>query len=373
MVYFLKKREIARMGSSKKGSQVYFFKDKPLFGLDIGRSSLRVMQLELERHKAPRLKGYGSVVFDPSAIVDGVIVKPELVSRAALSLFRRSLIGDITTDRVAVSLPANHAYTRAVLLPKISPADIVEAVQAEAEQYIPGHADNLYLDYSVVRESEDGIEAFIVAMPKAIVDSYLVLTKMLGLEAVLFDISVGASARLFSRDPQSAVPSLLVDFGTDSTDITVFNKSTVALGTANFGGEDITRAIARKLKVTPAEALILKSRYGLTASTVRPQILAAIEPSLDLLIKEIRRTIRYYEQRYIKEPPIGQIVTMGGGANMPGLTEYLTDRLRISTRSFDPAPYIDFGHLKHFYNADRATYVTAAGLALTDPKEIFVV
>jgi type IV pilus assembly protein PilM len=357
------------MGGMKKG-EVYFFEDRPLFGLDIGRNMLRVMQLDLN-HRAPRLKGYGSIAFDPSAIADGVIVKPEIVSKAALNLFNKSLVGDITSNRVAVSLPANHAFTRAVQLPKIGPDDIAEAVQAEAEQYIPGHAENLYLDYSILREDDEGIEAFIVAMPKKIVDSYLVLTQMLGLEAVLFDTSVGASARLFSLDPQSNVPSLLIDFGTDSTDITVFNKGMVALGTVAFGGDDITQAISRKLGVSISEALVLKSRYGLSTSLVQKQILSAIEPSLDLLTKEIRRTVRYYEQRYIKEKPIGQIVAMGGGANMPGLTDYLTDTLRLSTRSFDPAPYIDFGHLKHFYNADRATYVTAAGLALTNPEEIF--
>lgn len=357
------------MGGMKKG-EVYFYEDKPLFGLDIGRNTVRVVQLELSHH-TPRLKGYGSIAFDPAAMVDGVIVRPEIISQATLNLFKKSLIGDITTDRVAVSLPASHAFTRAVQLPKISPEDIAEAVQAEAEQYIPGHAENLYLDYSILREDEEGIEVFIVAMPKKIVDSYLVLTQMLGLEAVLLDTSVGASARLFSLDPQSTVPSLLVDFGTDSTDITVFNKGMVALGTVAFGGDDITRAVSRKLNVSPSEALVLKSRYGLAASLVQKQMLSAIEPSLDLLTKEIRRTIRYYEQRYVKEKPIGQIVTMGGGANMPGLTDYLTDHLRLSTRSFDPAPYIDFGHLKHFYNADRASYVTAAGLALTNPEEIF--
>jgi Tfp pilus assembly PilM family ATPase len=56
---------------------------------------------------------------------------------------------------------------------------------------------------------------------------------------------------------------------------------------------------------------------------------------------------------------------------MPGITDYLTDRLRLPTRSFDPAPYIDFGHLKHFYSADRASFVTAAGLAATNPSEVF--
>jgi type IV pilus assembly protein PilM len=349
---------------------IYFFEDKPLFGLDIGHDILRVMQLD-PGHKLPRLKGYGSAVFDPAAIVDGVIVKPEIVSKAALNLFKKGLVGDISTNRVAVSLPANHAFTRAVQLPKIGPDEIVEAVQAEAEQYISGHAEDLYLDYSILNEDEEGIEAFIVAMPKKIVDSYLLLTKMLGLEAVLFDISIGASARLFSLDSQSSTPSLLVDFGTRSTDITVFNRGVVVLGTAAFGGEDITKAISRKLDVSPSEALVLKSRYGLSSSLVQKQITAAVEPSLDLLIKEIRRTIRYYEHRYIKEKPIGQVVTMGGGANMPGLADYLTDRLRLSTRAFDPAPYIDFGHLRHFYNADRASYVTAAGLAIIDPAEVF--
>ncbi|HZM63620.1 MAG TPA: pilus assembly protein PilM, partial [Candidatus Saccharimonadales bacterium] len=241
----------------------------------------------------------------------------------------------------------------------------------EAEQYIPGHAQNLYLDYYILREDQEGIEAFIVAMPKKIIDSYMVLARMLGLDVVLLDTTIGANARMFSHDAASKVPSLLVDFGTDSTDITVFNKGTVALATASFGGDDLTRAIARSLNVSPNEGLILKSRYGLTASNVREPILAAIEPALDRLVKEIQRTIRYYEQRYINEPTIGQIVAMGGGANMPGLTDYLTDRLKLTTKVFDLMPYIDFGDLKHFYNADRASYITAAGLAIVDSNEVF--
>lgn len=358
------------MGSTKKSSGIYFFDDKPLFGLDIGHNTLRVMQLNLD-HKMPRLKGYGAVAFDPAAVTDGVIVKPEIISKAALHLFTKSLVGDISTNRVAISLPANYAFTRAARLPKVGPEDIAEAVQTEAEQYIPGHAENLYLDYTTLREDEEGIEVFIVAMSKKIVDSYLMLTKLLGLEAVLFDLSIAASARLFSLDKQSNVPSLLVDFGTSSTDIAVFNHGLVVLGAVGFGGDDVTAAISRKLSVSPAEALVLKSRYGLSPSLIQKQTLTAIEPSLDLLVKEIRRAIRYYEQRYPKEQSISQIITMGGGASMPGMTDYLTDHLRLSARSFDPAPYIDFGHLKHFYTADRASYVTAAGLALANPAEVF--
>lgn len=354
----------------KKSSEKYFFVDKPLFGLDIGHNTVRVMQLDSD-YTLPRLKGYGSVDFDPAAIVGGVIVKPEAIAKVTLHLFTKALIGDISTKRVALSLPANHAFTRATRVPKVAAAELAEAVQTEAEQYIPGHAQNLYLDYTVLRQDEEGIEVFIVAFPRQIVDSYLVLTRMMGLEAVIMDTSISASARLFSRDPQSSVPSLLIDFGTGSTDIAIYNRGLVVLGTVAFGGDYITQAISRKLDVSPQEALVLKSRYGLSPSPVQKQVTAALEPSLEVLRREIRRVIRYYEQRYAKERPIGQIVTMGGGANMPGLADYLTDHLRLPTRMLDPAPYIDFGHLRHFYNADRASFVTAAGLALTNPAEIF--
>lgn len=355
---------------TKKQATTYFFEDKPLFGLDIGHDTMRVMQFDMTRH-TPHLRGYGAVTFDPNAIVDGVIVRPELIAKAGLNLFKKDLIGDISTNRVAVSLPANRAFTRAVRLPLMEEKDIAEAVQTETEQFIPAHVEDMYIDYTKLNEDEEGMEVFVVAIPKKIVDSYLVLTRMMGLEAVMLDTAIGASAQLFAQDKQSDIPSVLVDFGAQNTDLTIYNHGLVVTGTVSFGGDDITASIVRTLGVTPREAIMLKSKYGLSQSNVQKQMISAVELSLEQLMKEIRRTIRYYEQRYTKEPPIGQIVLMGGGANMPGLADYLTERLRLPVRAFDPASHIDFGHLKPFYTADRLSYVTAAGLAVTNPSEVF--
>lgn len=357
------------MKKANKRTRPLFFDDKPLFGLDIGHDELRVVQFDVRR-KVPRLVGYGSIAFDPTAIVNGVIVRPELIAQPAQRLFSKELIGDISTNRVAVSLPANRALTRTVQLPQMNTKDIGEAVQTEAAQYMP-QADNMYLDYTKLRENEDGVEVFIVAMPKEVVDSYLTLTRVMGLEAVLFDTAIGASAHLFARDKRSGIPSVLVDLGTATTDITVFNGGLVVTGAVPSGGDDITVAIARGLHVTANEAIMLKSKYGVAKGEYQKQIAAAVEAPLQLLIKEIRRTIRYYEQRYAGQDPIGQIFTMGGGANMPGLTEYLTEQLRLPAQSFDPASHIEFGRLRSFYSADRMSYVTAAGLASIDPAEVF--
>lgn len=347
------------------------FEDKPLFGLDIGHGKARVLQLSLDK-QIPKLVGYGETTFDASAIQDGVIQQPERIAKALQELFQHHLVGDITTNRVALSVPIAHAFTRSMEIPKLSDKELAEAVQNEADQYIPAAAEDLYLDYTRVGTEGDTTSVFIVGMPRRIIDSYVVLSRMMGLEAVVMQTSSGAGAHLFSRDPQSDIPSVLVDFGSDSADITVYDKGPVVSGTVACGGEQLTAAIAKGLGVTEKEALLIKTKYGLNLSKKQAQIEAALDPMLGLLVKEIRRTIRYFEEHASGKQTISQIVIAGGGANMPGIAEYLTRTLRIAVRSFDPTFYMDFGRMQPFGITERMSYVTAAGLAIIRPEEIFV-
>lgn len=357
---------------TQKNKLPLFFEDKPLFGLDIGHGKVRVLQLHAAsgKHK-PRLIGYGETTFDPSATQDGVIEKPEIIAEATLDLFRHHLVGDITTRRVALSLPIARAFTRSMEVPALNAKELAEAVQNEAAQYIPAALDDLYIDYAQVGKNGTQGTVYIVAMPKRIADSYVTLARLLGLEAVMLQTSSGAGAYLFGRDSQSNVPSLLVDFGSDSADITVYDGGPVVSGTVACGSELFTSAIARELHVSEKEAALIKAKYGLGHSKKQAQIESAMQPILALLIKEIKRTVRYHEEHSQAKQKIAQVVIAGGGANMPGLAEYLTSSLRLAVRSFDPSPYIDFGHLQPFNSTERMSYVTAAGLAAIRPDEVF--
>ena len=347
-----------------------FFEDKPLFGLDIGHGKVRVMQLRHTKH-TPRLVGYGEITFEPSAMKDGVIEKPEVVAEAVQELFKHHLVGDITTNRVALSLPIARAFTRSLEIPSLNDKELAEAVQNEVEQYIPAAIEDLYVDYARANVTGVICNVFIVAMPKQIVDSYIVLARLLGLETVAMQTSSGAGAYLFARDSQSDLPSLLIDFGSDSADITVFDGGPVVSGTVACGSELFTRAISEQLGVTEKEAALIKAKYGLGLSKKQAQIQKALDPPLTLLLKEIKRTIRYYEEHAHDKQKISQVVIAGGGANMPGLAEYLTSTLRMAVRSFDPTSYVDFGRLQPFNVTERMSYVTAAGLAVIDPSEVF--
>jgi type IV pilus assembly protein PilM len=223
----------------------YFFHDKPLFGLDIGHGSLKVMQLTRPTSGAkkhmPKVIGYGTTNFDKAAQADGVVVQPEIIAKAALDLFKNNLIGDITTRRVAVAIPAYRTFTRSLQLPKLKPNEIKEAVELEAEQYVSLPLDELYLDYEIVKQTPEHTEVFVVAVPKTIVDSYLQLTSLLGLETVMIEPTLSSSGRLFSIDPQSDIPSFIVDFGSLSADISIYDKHVLVTGTVQSGGENFTK------------------------------------------------------------------------------------------------------------------------------------
>jgi type IV pilus assembly protein PilM len=351
---------------------IHFFSDKPVFGLDIGRSSMKVMQLD-HTGTVPVIVGYGTVDFDMSALEDGVIVKSEILADAMHDLFKNRLHGEITTRRTAMALPAYRTFTRSLQLPKLSPEELHEAVQLEVEQYVPIALEALYLDYITTLAPDNNLNVFVVAVPKKIVDSYLYFARRLGIEPVLIEHTVTAGARFFARDKHSDIASVIIDFGSLTATISIINKTIVATSTAPAGGLVFTEAISKELGVSKEEAGTIKTNFGLGVSQYQEQILRALSPSLDGIVSEIKRMLRYYEEHYGSSGAVGQIVTLGGGANMPGLSDYLTNALKMPVRTHDhPWAVFKFGaDIGVPDEADRLMYATVAGLSLLKPKEVF--
>ena len=351
---------------------IHFYTDKPIFGLDIGRSSLKVMQLE-HTNGAAEIVGYGSADFELSALDNGVIVRPEVISAAMHDLFEHRLVGEITTQRVAMTLPGYRVFTRSMTLPKLGSDELKEAVQLEVEQYVPMQLEDLYLDYVRTSETAENSNIFVVAVPKRIVDSHVNLATKLGLQPILIEPTMTAGARFFARDRHSDMASAIIDFGSLTATISIYDKTILATSTVTAGGLVFTEAIRNELGISQAEAGDIKTKYGLDVSKYQKQVTAALAPSLDKIVTEIRRMLRYYEEHYSGQGGIGQIVTLGGGANMPGLSDYLTNALKVPVRTHEhPWAVFKYHHaLQLPIEADRLMYATVAGLSLLNPSEVF--
>lgn len=354
-----------------KNKQTFFYTDKPLFGLDIGHGSLKVMQLEA-KGKSTAITGYGTATFDNAALDNGIIAKPEVIAKAMHDLFDNHLIGQITTRRVSIAIPTYRTFSRSMRLPKLSSDELHDAVRLEVEQYVPVPLQDLYLDYTTTKLNGDTNETFVVAVPKQIVDSYLRLARMLDLETIVIEPTMASCARLFTKDKQSDITSIIIDFGSLTADISIVDKTILTTSTVPAGGLVFTEAIRSKLGISLEEAGDIKTKYGLDVSIVQKDVVKALEPALGKLVTEIRRVMRYYEEHYGPGKQIGQIVMLGGGANIPGLGTWLTDTLKIPVRTHNhPWAIFDHANLKLPLTADRLMYVTVAGLALVPPKDVY--
>lgn len=349
---------------------IYFYQDKPVFGLDVGFSSVKVVQLQQQKNKI-RVLGYGAARFDPGAIKDGVVIDPESLARDIQALFADHLTGTVSTRRVLLSVPAARAFTRTIKLPKLSSQDLAEAIRLETEEYTPLPLDDMYVDYSISKTTDKEQEIVVVAAPKNVVDSYVTLSDILGLETVGVETTINGACRLFARTDVNHTPTVLVDLGSQSSDVTVYDGGIIVTSTVPGGGDSFSEAIAKKLGVTIKEAHLIKTRYGLGVSKKQAEITEALTPIMSQLAKEIKRMVRYYEERADIEKKIDQVVTMGGGANMPGLADYLTNALRLPVRICDPWDVSEAHGLQLPTNSEKSMYATSFGMALIEPGKIF--
>jgi len=355
--------------------------------MDIGHSTLKVVQLTKNSDSSLLVQGYGFNNFSGSAIENGIITDPSEVAQAAYSLLTEKVVGGITTNRVVSAIPVSKTFTRVLTLPAASEDQLDEAVKLEVEQYVPVPIDDLYIDYKITyrdtSKKDEELEILMVAAPKLIVDSYMDLYEMLGLEVAAIETSLISSVRgvknSFNKKPDpkkgkskskktKTQATLLIDFGAKSSDLSIFDNTIRVTGTIQKGGDDITKAIADTLKLTERQAHTLKSRHGLSDSKHQKKINDAAKPVLAELGREIRKMKRYYEGRATDEGEISQLIILGGGANLPGLPEFLNKETGIETSVCNTWNNADFGRLQEPHRLETTMYTTAFGLALAQIK-----
>lgn len=346
------------------------YKDAPIIGLDIGQTGIKIMSVDARKWL---VLGYGSLDLDPQK-VQASLDDPEdkYLTENISALLQNNIVGQLSSDHVVVGVPTGKAYSRTFNIPLTQEKSLASAVEVEVEQYIPIPISSLYVDYEIISRTKESATVVLSAVPKAIVDTCVNAARQAGLNPVMVEPSINAVARVIKATEEGNLSTLIVDIGPASTDIAVLEGGAIRVsGGLGIGGNTFTLDIAKKLNVALENAHQLKVLNGLNPGPRQSKIEAALKPSLNRIATEIRKVIRYYNERLNEEHKIEQVLIVGGGSNVPGIGEFFTNELVMAARVASPWQKLDFGKLQEPSKQFRPRYITVAGLASVKQEDIW--
>ncbi len=353
-----------------------------IFGLDISNSSLKIVKLKKRR------KNFVLASFNEQRIKPGVIEGGEVKDEEALAGIIKEGISEVKGEKlgtkyVICSLPEEKSFLQVIQMPKIKKEDLKKAVQYEAENYIPLPIDEVYLDSQIippVYNHLDHADVLIVAFPRKVVDSYISCLKKAGLQPKVLELESLAVARALVKKEVAPYSLLLIDLGAIESSFIIFSGYSLRFTSAiSVFSQKFTEAIARNLKIDLEEAERLKLKYGLRGKGPQAKkVSEALSSVLTELVEQIKKRLNFYRTHNSHEhlPPghkgVQKIFLCGGGANLEGLTDFLSSQLKIPVElgnpwvNILPEPQKETAQLSY---KESLKYTVALGLALRGARE----
>ena len=128
---------------------MFFSKSKGTVGLDIGSSTVKLVELKEKKGGLFQLMRIGVEPLSPEAIVDGSIMDSSLVVEAIQKLTEQT---GVKANNFATSVSGHSVIVKKIELPMMDAEELGESIQYEAEQHIPFDINDVRLDYVILSE-----------------------------------------------------------------------------------------------------------------------------------------------------------------------------------------------------------------------------
>ena len=349
-----------------------FFAKKKTIGLDIGNSSIKMVELEISK------KGVELVSFQSIQTPNGCMKLGEIVDPEALASQIRTLVTQSKTKRkgACIGVWGTAVFVKRITVGLMDENIIGDQIRFEAEQILPYNLDVVNLDYQILRNvsrGQDSTHVLVVAAQKDFVFKYAEVSELAGLSCEVIDLSSFALANTFEMNygvNKEGVVAV-INIGSETSNFVVIEKGDVVLARdLPAGGLNYTNEIQRMMGISAQEAEDMKVSAS-NGQAAPPEVMEIISATHEVVIDAIIGTVQFYHQSQ-PDSPIRRLYVTGGSIKIPGLLDKIQEALQIPFEVLNPFQKMSFSpkNFSQDYIEKIGPYISVAvGLALRGGNE----
>lgn len=321
-----------------------FIGSSDFFALDIGTTAIRAVQLKGGSQKS--LSRYGSMPIDTKVSQSDAAEDKRKLADSVSKLINQS---NITTKNLVIGIPSSKMFATVVDFPKMSPQELNKTIDYQADTHIPMSREEAKVDWAILGDSPvggDKVEVLIASVSNKYAEGRLDLLEGLGLNVIAIEPDALALARaLLTKDYQGA--SLVLDIGAQATDLViVMSQAPRLVRSIPTGGGAFIKAAVQNLNVDVKQATQFVYKFGLNQDKLEGQVYRAIESTVDSIISEVHKSIKFFTTRYTGVK-IDKIVVSGGASTLPGFPLYLANKLGLQVEIGNAWQNVSYPQSKH--------------------------
>lgn len=304
------------------------------FALDIGTDALRMVQLSGNAQHGWVLERFAYVPVSRQILQDssdaGKRRLGETIKQAADQ-------AGIKTKNIALGLPSNKTFTTVIEVPTQDKKSMEKIIKYHADQYIPMPIDDAKVDYVILGPSPNDpkiTEVLLSCTAVNYAEERMENVEDFGFNLVAQEPDSLAMSRSLTP-PGIADGRLIIDFGEDSTNLSIVYGAPRLVRLLPGGLSVLVRTVANSLNVKESQARQFILKFGLAQDKLDGQVFKALDQTLENFASELTKSIRFFQTKY-PTVSVGGIVLSGFAGIIPFLPEYLEAKTGVQTVQGNP-------------------------------------
>jgi type IV pilus assembly protein PilM len=318
-------------------------KKKDVIGLDIGSSSIKLVELK-EGKSGFRLQNLAVSSLPPEAIVDGALMDSVTIINTIRDLIATS---KTKTKEVATSVSGHSVIVKKISLPLMTEAELEESIPWEAERYIPFDINDVNIDFQIFgasAENPEVMDVVLVAAKKDIINDYVSVIMESGLNPVIIDIDSFALENMLAMNYEIEKDEIvaIANIGASVTNINILRNNVTGFTRDIFkGGNQITEEIQRQLHIDYDEAEKVKIGSKVDDLNSQPIIQNVLKAASESLALEIGNSLDFFQSTTTYEK-IGKLYLSGGSSKIKDFDIALQQHIGIPVEVVNPFKKMEY-------------------------------